>query len=273
MSPRQPEQRPKAADGPPAAGYAALIRKTAPRPPALPLVATFGGPRLRTLVELDHLNPTAAADGGPPRLALAYGKPVFRPFNGRIAPGDDCFAPVVMLLDPSLVISAIRVTPFVGAVRGARATAAGDPFGDRPAAAFDLSGIRGAPRRIVQALFGANAAYLDGRLQPDRRIVQGRFQPWPEYVTWLNGGAFAADPRRATVEVALGEPVVLSSHLRAIVAPTFFLRDRIVTDFLSAFDVAVFAYAFLGGRAEGYLTLIDRLVRRYLAGLKVVDHD
>lgn len=251
--------------------FPSLLRQIGDKPPRLPLLCTVNGTRLRHLIEEDRLSPEMPTTAGDPMVMVYYGKSVLHAYSGQIDPSRNYFAPVVMVLDESLLDEAAHVYPFdtgswtLGGL-------APEAWQDWPLEEFDIRAVRDGPSRVVQAFYGNNYGYLTNAPSPDRSLSRRKLVPIGTYAQWLETIDPLDDPLPSAIEVQLAKPVVLSNHLKAIVAPTLFLTDRIVAEFLIAFDVRVYAYSFYGGRMARYSSLIDELVLEHMRTLGVVHH-
>lgn len=254
------------------ASFATLIKKFPATPPPLPLCYAAGGPRLRTLIEEDRIQPEAAPHVREPALVLSYGRPVYQTYAGVIEPTLNYFCPVVMLFDGSLCKEAARVFPF-DSLAWRHYGMAPDPWRGVPLQDFDLSGVRDAPQRVVSGFYGSNRNYLSGTAMLHRQMSRRGSEPLQVYADWLGKLNTPDEPLPSTIEAHFDQPVTLSTHLRAIVVPTFFLADRIISDFLVAFGVATYAYSFYGGRSSRYPQLIEALLMAHLETLGVLDHE
>ncbi len=252
--------------------FASLLRRFKPELPTLPLMCTVSGPRLRSLVEDDRLVPQPSNMFDELLLVLSYGRPVYQPFTGRIEPECNSFCPVVLILDGGLAEFAARIFPFVGAAWSDRSDRP-EEWRGRQLEEFDLAGLKQAPSRAVSAFYGANQRYLMAAPEPHRHLAKRRFRALEPYVQWLNEIDAQDERRPATFELQFREPINLSEHMQAIVAPTHYLSDRIIADFIISFNVKAYAYSYFGGRANLYTSLIDQLTLAHVKSRGLVYHE
>ncbi|TPL49775.1 hypothetical protein [Mesorhizobium sp. B2-4-6] len=188
---------------------------------------------------LDHgnLKPTRCPVYKTDLLYLFYGRPAYKPAAGVGASGILDLAPICLVLDPTLIDSAVRVVPFDSG-GFARYEALIGPNLKR--SDFELNGDPSLPLRLVKAFYQTNRNYYDqaptvreSDLPPSRRTARA-------LARLINDPAIRnIDDRCGAIELQFSTAIPLADALQAIVAPSAMLDDSDVLQALARCPGAV----------------------------------
>lgn len=174
-------------------------------------------------LESRSLNTQRCPIYGTDLLYMFYGRPAYKPQSGAGASTLIDLAPVCLVLDPSVLASAVRILPFdSGGFTHYRPLLGPELSLDE----FELGSGSDAPMRLVAAFYETNRNYYDQRPSLTESQIP---------VTRITSRAYArliADPsiremddRCGTIEVQLSTSISLRTALRAIVGPAAVLSD------------------------------------------------
>ena len=162
---------------------------------------------------------------------LFYGRPAYKPAQGLAPSGIIELAPVCLIVDPSLIASAVRLLPFDsgGFKRYENIIGPGHNLVE-----FELGPDPTSAQRTVSTFFDTNRNYYEQKPTLSEAAISFADMTARGYARLIADGSIRADDDRcATVEVQFSAPVALDGALRGIVAPATVLEDPIVSSVLA----------------------------------------
>lgn len=206
------------------------------------------------------LEPRACPVYGDDLLYFFYGRPAFKPAAGLGASNIVDYAPICLVLDPTVIVQAARILPFDsgGFARYQQLIGPGLPLND-----FELGVDRQTPRRLIKAFYQTPRNYYDQAptLRDADIPLSGRTAR--AYARLIADPAIReTDDRCGTIEVQVSKAVPLKDALRAIVAPAVLFDDPEIQEAIKTCPgVSLLPYSTFGRFSPEGLTyaLYDRV--------------
>lgn len=177
---------------------------------------TTDGYAFRSMVHSGFFAPNPCPVFGEDLLYFFYGRPAFR-LSDTI--GMNARAPVIVVLDPSLICRGKRLFPFdTGAFAKKRFQKW--VHDNMQLADFELACTDEAPRRHVQSFFGTNKAYLYVKPANPPLPYEGEFEVESIVSMLTDRDSEQSDDRRLAIELQVDEPVPFDvSSVLALIFP------------------------------------------------------
>ncbi|WP_156397391.1 hypothetical protein [Rhizobium sp. Root1204] len=154
---------------------------------------------------------------------MFYGRPAYKPAAGSGPSSLIDLAPVCLVIDPTVLSSAIRVLPFDSG-GFARYTPLLGPGLTLEEFELGTSGMQ--PMRLISAFYDTNRNYYDQLpTLAERKIPITRASSRAYARLIADPSMRAIDDRCGTIEVQFSTAVSLKTALRAVVAPAALLSD------------------------------------------------
>jgi hypothetical protein len=207
----------------------------------LPLTHTTDAYDLRDIIDDQEIKPRYCGVLDHDLSYCFYGRPAYRK-NGEVqANGLAAYAPIVLILKPSVSDEAIAAFPFdSGAFKGEKYS---DITHHRMSVQdFGLEASHEKIGKLVAFFFGSNKHYYDQIPAQKHKIDSNEFEAlsYKELVTFK--GKNERDDRSTTVEVLFERSLKLRANLLAVIVPNSFLKDKVVKAMLEKLDVHIRPY-------------------------------
>jgi hypothetical protein len=208
--------------------FRALIQKTSPAGPRLPLIHSTDAYAVGTMLEDGgKIEPQPCSIFKPERLTyLFYGRPAYRPNQNELPTDLQHYLPVCLIFRPSATIAIKRMFPFdSGAFDGDfyrsylhKRMQLGD---------FRIEADADTPGRVVRRFFSDNTNYVMGRAATSEAHDPSEFEA-DSYACIIGpSGANALDSRGAAIEVQTDRTIELSGNVEAAILPSSQSRAEI----------------------------------------------
>lgn len=212
---------------------------------ALHLSHCTSGRKSFGVFSLGHLKTTKCEIYSADLLYLFYGRPAYKPEAGQPASKIVDLAPVCLVIDPSLLASAIRILPFDsgGFSNYQNQIGPGLTLPD-----FELGADPSVPLRLVTAFYETNRNYYEQiPTIAENDVPLSKAAPRAYARLIHEAGLGKMDDRCSTIEVQFNTSISLKSALRAVIGPNVVLSDPDVeTSLAKCDDVTVFTYKTYG---------------------------
>jgi hypothetical protein len=218
--------------------YGRWLESVVPYPKPLAWCHTTNAFAFRDIVACGFLTPQRCHVFGEDLIYFFYGRPAYRDITNEplrfIAD-----SPVVVVLDPSLVTSGVRLHPFdTGAFDAKRYANWIHPR--IPMRDYQLACPSDAPQRHVASLFGSNADYLRARARPPSVPFKGEFEVDSLVAMLTDRDAGQADDRRAAVELQVPHAVPMKwPYVRGLIIPDEIMDAEYVQQLLQSAGGAI----------------------------------